>query len=91
MDALEDAVYQQGRASDQVPSQICRENRSAAASLLQEGLELLLEKLPSQATERRTPLDTSDNTDDVTRQVTQGTRQALRPPSYNKRPINESP
>lgn len=81
LDALEDVIYRQGRVHDQTPSQICQESKSAAASLLQEGLELLLEKLHSQPTKKRAWLDVSDSTYGVSPEVTQATEQAPRPPS----------
>lgn len=80
---MEDAIYQQGRAFDHEPSHVCQESRSAAASLLQEGLELLLEKLHSQTTERTAGLDTSHSTYGVSRQVTQETEYGPRIPTHN--------
>lgn len=79
LDALEDAVYQQGRTTDQPPPRICEESRIAAASLLQEGLELLLEKFNSPSTAKRSWSDPSDSIDPISRQVTQG---IPRPPPH---------
>lgn len=83
LDALEDVIYQQGRTSEQPLSQPFPESRSAAASFLQEGLALLLEKLNSQPADKRTCSDTSDANDDISRQVTQETSRVSRPLSHN--------
>ncbi|KAH8692327.1 fungal-specific transcription factor domain-containing protein [Talaromyces proteolyticus] len=73
VDALEDAVFQQGRTPNELPQRTSQDGKTAAVVALQEGLELLLEQLQSQSRRKRRWSDASDIAGTITQRVNEET------------------
>jgi hypothetical protein len=78
LDALEDAVFQQGTLPDEGGPRLAPQNNRNSASAIREGLKLLFEQLQTQPRRKRQWSETSDTTDTVARCLSED---ALQPQS----------